>query len=167
MSQNTNDGAIAAEKPRDWPCNDRELHLDLMIDAFCRFRDMPNFETREVLVSLACSHDLNQNFSYGRYRIHVYEGAMLNILYMMSLMHNIASVRSYVYEHIARVTRLHKIVRMMAEEVEKNDVIDAFAGLYPPLKLFYVAYRNYGHENAATSCKSDRMSKSRMNSRRL
>lgn len=134
-------------KPADWPCNDRERRLDMMVDAFERFRNDPSFATKEALVALACQHDLNQNFSFGRYRIDVYEGALLNTLYMMSLVHNVASVRSYIYEHIARVTRMHKIVRMIACNIEKakpiGEDIEAFEGLFPPLKLFYISYRSY------------------------
>ena len=136
-----------ASKPADWPCNDREHRLDLMVDAFERFRNDPSFATKEVLVSLACQHDLNQNFSFGRYRIDIYEGALLNNLYMMSLMYNVASVRSYIYEHVARVTRMHKIVRMMTCNIEGakpvGENIEAFEGLFSSLELFYVSYRSY------------------------
>lgn len=136
-----------AARPSDWPCNERERRLDILIKAFDDFIDNPTFATKEVLVTFACDHDLNQNFSRGRFRIDDYEGALLNRLYMQALMHNVMSVRVYVYEHIVRVTRLYKMVRMIdVSETHSLDLpenIDAFQGLFPPLKLFYVAYRAY------------------------
>jgi len=135
----------SAHRPDDWPCNDRENRLDILTKAFNDFVEKPSFATKEVLVTFACEHDLNQNCSFGRFRIDPYEGAAINGLYMQSLMYNITSVRAYVYEHIARLTRLHKIVRMMDNEhvMQLDENIKAFEGLFPPLKLFYAAYQAY------------------------
>lgn len=137
-------------KPADWPANDREAKIENLSLAFDRYIKQPDYDTKEVLVSLACEHDLNQMSSRGEYRISEYEVMEINTLYTLALYHNITSVRVYVYQHIAYITRTHKIVAMIAKSAKGYpdipEMIEPFLRMYAQLRIFYVAYRDYIYE---------------------
>ncbi len=141
---------LPVEKPVDWPANDREVKIENLSSAFNQYIERPDYDTKEVLVSLACEYDFNQMSSKGVYRITEYEVMEINTLYTLSLQYNITSVRVYVYQHIAYMTRMHKIISMIArgakEFPEISEIIAPFANMYGQLRIFYISYGNYIHE---------------------
>ena len=72
-------------KPADWPRNYIERQLDFIYEAVNKFIDNPNYRTREALISLVTSYDLNQNSVVGVLRTTPYEVSIINSLYVERL----------------------------------------------------------------------------------
>lgn len=140
-----------ADRPDDWPCNGYEYRIERLCDAIDAFKAAPSYRTKEIVVSIACAHDLHEHTGCGRYRLTAYQTAMLNELYMFSFVHNFPSVRGFVYETISDTTRGMKLVSPMLRihpEGEKNAYPDGnpFVGLLPPLLLFHAGYQEYVYD---------------------
>ena len=140
-----------ADKPYDWPCNNREQHLEQLWSAAKAFIANPSYRTKEVVVSIACAYDLHEHTGCGRYRLTAYQTSLLNGLYLFSFVHNFPSVRGFVYETIADTTRGMKMVSpmfTMHPEGEKNAYPDGdpFAGLMHPLLLFHAGFQEYVYD---------------------
>lgn len=70
------------DKPKDWPANEIELHLDNISNCLDEFVKNPNHETKEILISLVSNYDLNQQSHLGILRTTKYEVAQINSLFI-------------------------------------------------------------------------------------
>ena len=130
------------DMPNDWPANETELHIDNINRCLDEFIKNPSYKTKEVLISLVSSYDLNQQSSIGLYRTTKYEVAQINSLFWRSLIYNITSLRTYLYELIGRKTRTQKMTSFLMKE--KGTVeIPEFASLFPQLLLYHITYQSY------------------------
>ena len=139
--------------PPDWPCNEREYHLEKVFRATEDFLCKPSYLTKEILISLVTSYDFHEHTGKGRYRITAYQSAILNSIYYSSLRSNLPSVRGFVYETIAESTRMMRIMSFlnsMHPDGEKNAYPDGnpFSGLLPPLLLFHAAFQEYVYDRS-------------------
>lgn len=136
-----------SEKPDDWPANNREIKLDAIYSMLQKFKDEPNYKNRELLISLASDHDLNETNSLGLMRITEYEVGLINCIYILSNVYQINSVKVYLYDLISETTHIKKLVDQCNPALGINDseegVIDPYNGLELSLKLYYFAYHNY------------------------
>lgn len=139
--------------PPDWPCNEREYHLEKVFRATEDFLCKPSYLTKEILISLVTSYDFHEHTGKGRYRITAYQSAILNSIYYSSLRSNLPSVRGLVYETIAESTRMMRIMSFlnsMHPDGEKNAYPDGnpCSGLLPPLLLFHAAFQEYVYDRS-------------------
>ena len=134
------------EKPSDWPANEHEYMLDQVFDCAKSFQKNPSYRTRDVLLSLISQHDFNQSVGLGWVRVTEYEAALINSLYIVGTTHNINSLKTFLYDVITQVTRLHKMASwcMRATGCEESPQIPAYEKvLLLPLKLYYFAYQKF------------------------
>lgn len=89
-----------AKKPEKWPANAREQILDTLCKCVEKFEKNPSYETREILLSLTCEHDLNLNDNLGVVRVTEYEVEILNFLYLMGTVYQISSLKTYIYNSL-------------------------------------------------------------------
>lgn len=129
------------EKPNDWPNNHIEQQLDLIHETVKKFLDNPNYRTREVLISLVTSYDLNQNSAVGILRTTPYEVAIINTLYVEASYMQCEALKVYLYELISVKTRIQKIVSWSS--FGANLHISEFDFLISQLKLYYYTYQRY------------------------
>lgn len=144
---------IFADKPKDWPANDREQTLDLISEWVGKFRENPTHRTREILCSLISEHDLNQHSERGIHRITEYEVGMINSLYVEATFYQINSIKTYLYSIISYVTKLQKMISwcMSAEKVEDSlRILPYEQGLIAPMKLYHLAYQKFDVEKSKT-----------------
>lgn len=130
------------DKPKDWPANEIELHLDNISNCLDEFVKNPNHETKEILISLVSNYDLNQQSHLGILRTTKYEVAQINSLFIKALTCNIPSLRVYLYELVGVKTRMQKMVSF-SSKTPQNLEIPEFNGLIPQLHLYYVTYLTY------------------------
>lgn len=130
------------DKPKNWPANAIELHLDNISNCLDKFVLNPNYKTKEILISLISSYDLNQQSHLGLLRTTEYEVAQINSLFIKALTYNIPSLRVYLYELVGVKTRMQKMVSFFSKS-PKNLEIPEFNGLFPQLHLYYVTYLTY------------------------
>ena len=128
-------------KPADWPQNYIERQLDFIYEAVNKFIDNPNYRTREALISLVTSYDLNQNSVVGVLRTTPYEVSIINSLYVEATYMQCEALKVYLYELISTKTRIQKIASWSSCGVNLN--IKEFDYLMPPLKLYYYTYQRY------------------------
>lgn len=138
------------EKPADWPANEHELILDRISDAVREFRENPSYITRDILVSLTNRHDLNQGIGCGAVRVTDYEVGTINYLYMVGTTYQIHSLKTYLYDIIAQVTKIQKIFSWLPS-VKASYRIPAYEeGLYWSLRLYHFAYQKFTVEKEKT-----------------
>lgn len=130
-------------KPADWPANEHELSIDRIYDCVKEFEKHPTYITRDVLVSLTNQHDLNQSVGCGIVRVTDYEVGIINSLYMMGSVYQINSLKTYLYDIITQVTRIHKIASWLAPSEESYCIPAYEKGLYEPLRLYHFAYQKF------------------------
>lgn len=128
-------------KPINWPQNHIERQLDLIFETTNRFMENPNYRTREALISLVTSYDLNQNSYVGVLRTTEYEVALINSLYIESAHMQCEALKVYLYELISIKTRMQKIASWSSFGGDLN--IKEFDNLMPQLKLYYYTYQRY------------------------
>lgn len=128
-------------KPENWPANADESALQNIFDAINRFINEPNYKTKEVLISLVSSYDLNQNSHLGLFRITEYESYFINRIYMYATMIQLNTVKTYLYELVGERARMINMLRKMQVGVNVDD--DAYEFLLPSLKLYYWIYSDY------------------------
>lgn len=128
-------------KPADWPRNYIERQLDFIYEAVNKFIDNPNYRTREALISLVTSYDLNQNSVVGVLRTTPYEVSIINSLYVEATYMQCEALKVYLYELISIKTRIQKIASWSSYGVNLN--IKEFDYLMPQLKLYYYTYQRY------------------------
>jgi hypothetical protein len=128
-------------KPENWPANADESALQNIFDAIKRFIDEPNYKTKEVLISLVSSYDLNQKSHLGLFRITEYEVCLINTIYLYAMRIQFNTAKTYLYELVGERARLVNTLRKMQSGVNVND--DAYEFLLPSLKLYYWIYSEY------------------------
>ena len=133
---------VKVDKPNDWPQNQREANLMNVLDAVEAFTKQPNYKNKEILHALINQVDLNEINEFGLFRNTDYEVAIINQLYFDATLINCESLKIYLYAHIARLTRTHKMIYNMRDTLgEKIDfLIKELSFLMPSLKLFYLCY---------------------------
>jgi len=136
---------IYPERPKEWPVNDRERKLDLVIFLAEKFIKNPDSETREQLISSVVKSEINETSNRGLIRVTDYEVCIINTLYMYSLCLNLASIRLFLYRTIADTTIFSKITYQTISN--ENDEIEAYTFLHPTLGFFYKIFYKYKHEN--------------------
>lgn len=139
----------ASNKPKDWPVNDREVLLENIYNALERYGDNPSFRTKEVVVSLAVSNDLNQRSYRGMLRISEFEVQLMNIIYTMSTIYQLNAVKNCLYEVIADTARVNQMMSWWSKQEGENE--DIFVKEYSewllfPMKLFYFSYQKFNYE---------------------
>lgn len=90
---------------------------------------------------------MNETSGYGMVRITEYEVGLINYLYLVSTVHQINSLKVYLYDLISEATFLHKCMvivnPILSKDGNENQFIEAYDGLNLPLKLYYLAYDKY------------------------
>ena len=71
------------DKPEDWPRNNRETNLDLILQAVENFKKEPSYKNKELLFSLIDITDLNEVDERGVVVFSEYETAVINKLYFV------------------------------------------------------------------------------------
>lgn len=134
-----------SDKPKDWPANEHEFILDRLCDCIEEFRQAPSYKTREVLLAQISQHDLNQSVGRGLVRVTEYEVQMINTLYLAASYYNINALKTYLYDVITQVTRLHIISALCApaEVSDSLDILPYEKALVWPLRLYYLVYHKY------------------------
>ncbi len=141
------------EKPVDWPANDREQDLDIVIHAVEKFDEKPSYRTREVLISTVSDFDLNQTSALGRCRVTEYEVGQINALYSWGLTHFCPALRCYLYSLIGQTTRYQKMQAYIMQSIGQDEMIgipEYENGLNFPLRLYYFAYQKFNVEKDKT-----------------
>lgn len=132
-------------KPSNWPQNNRESNLENIYNFFQVFLKEPNYKNKELLFALLNVTDINSINELGAVHICDYETALINELYLQATVHNCVSLKAYLYGHIARYTRLHKMLCNMNVFTGTNVgfEIKEYLGLTIQLKLFYACYADF------------------------
>ena len=129
------------DKPNGWPANDFECRLENLLTAIENFIDKPGYKTKEVLISLASTYDLNQNSGLGLFRITEYEAICINSIYSYASAIHLYTVKTFLYELLGERARL---VNMIAKMPGINGAKDkSYQYLLPNLKLYYMAYQQF------------------------
>ena len=137
------------EKPKDWPTNAIECQLENISIQLDRFYKNPSYKTKEVLISLISSYDLNQNSLKGLFRTTEYEVAQINALYISATVLNLNTLKTYLYDLVGRKTRMQKIASWFPDSNIALE-IEQFYGLIHQLKLYYVSYQQFTVEKNGT-----------------
>lgn len=136
---------ISVGKPDDWPCNHREVNLEVIAENAIRFIEQPDYINKEHLFSSIDLTDTNQVNELGTLRTCDYEVALINALYQIGGIINCVSLKVYLYGHIARLIQVHKTmvnaVSIFGEHEEYD--IQELHRLWSPLLLFYYCYSDY------------------------
>ena len=127
-------------KPTDWPNNGRECALENIWISLTDFLENPNYRTKEVLVSLVCHHDLNQDSQIGLHRITDYEVQLINSLYVYAGAIHLNCLKTYLYDIIHKLTRENILISKM---LNNNPTIEAYKNLINPLKFYHCACFNF------------------------
>ena len=137
------------DKPKNWPANAIERHLDNIVDQIDKFKKDPSYKNKEILVSLVTAYDLNQRSMLGLFRTTEYEVARINTLFLEANFLQLNSLKTYLYELVGYKTRMQKIVSWFPQTDEILKV-DLFNGLFPQLKLYYLTYQKFTVEKDKT-----------------
>ncbi len=132
------------EKPKDWPCNNREATLEMIYNAVQRFIATPDYKNREALFTILNPTDINEIDERGLVAFREYEVALINELYTIGMFTNCQSLKIYLYGHIARFTRLFKFI--CQNEILNgctSTYIKEYESLHPSLRMFYLTYRDF------------------------
>ena len=133
-------------KPADWPCNNREAHLETIYQLVEQFRNEPNYKNKELLFAAIDATDINEINDLGRVRLCDYEIALINELSLAALLMNCYSLKVYLYGHIERYARMHKMLYKMSfyfNGAGETFEIKEYDYLCPELRMFYVCYAEY------------------------
>lgn len=133
-------------KPDKWPANAIECQLDNIQKQLEMFKKNPNYKNKEVLISLVNDYDLNQRSAIGLFRTTEYEVAIINSLFVESYLLQFNSLKVYLYELVSLKTRMQKILSWFPE-ASRDIEVKEFLGLFPQLKLHYLAYQKFTVEN--------------------
>ena len=131
---------IEPDKPDEWPANARECSLENLWVALNSFLKDPNHKTKEVLLSLVCHYDLNQDSQIGLHRVTEYEVYLINSLYVLAGTINLNSLKTYLYEIVHKTTREHI---MLCKMIDIDHNINSYDLLIDSLKLYYASCHNF------------------------
>lgn len=143
---------INVNKPLDWPQNQREARLSNIEYALKKFNAEPNYERKEVLLSLIAEIDPNQYDAFGTMRISYYEVLLINKLYIWAKAINLPDLILHLYKEITETTRYFNMFSKMNIGIGESFDLNRYSGLLPPLKLYFIAYRNYNYYKSRSFC---------------
>lgn len=129
------------DKPNGWPANDFECRLENLLTAIENFIDKPGYKTKEVLVSLVSTYDLNQKSGLGLFRITEYEAVCINTIYSYASIIQLYTAKTYLYELLGERARLINMISKMPGMDGIND--EAYQYLLPNLALYYSTYQQF------------------------
>ncbi|MEG0959971.1 MAG: hypothetical protein RSC93_11305 [Erysipelotrichaceae bacterium] len=139
----------AKNKPYDWPVNGKEVILENIYVSLNNFIENPGYKTKESIVCLVSSYDLNQQSYEGIYRVSDFEVRLINTIFIKATQCNLNAVKTYIYTIISDTVRLQKSMSFVSEVLkEKSDIriIPYEEGLLYTLKLYYFAYQRFNYE---------------------
>ncbi len=139
----------SADKPSDWPANNREVLLENIYRATEEFKKNPGYRTKELVLSLISEHDLNQRSYEGLHRVTEFEVELINILYLTGAAYQINALKVCLYEIVGDTTRMQKMVSWISPLLNDNDTLAIKAYdevLLLPLKLYHYAYQKFNVE---------------------
>ncbi len=87
-----------------------------------KFKLNPNYKNKEVLISLICNYDLNQQSTIGLCRTTNYEVAIINSLFIEANFLQLNSLKTYLYELVGFKTRMQKMLSWIPNVRETLDV---------------------------------------------
>ena len=129
------------DKPEGWPANAFECRLENLLNAIEEFVEKPGYRTKEILVSLVSTYDLNQKSGLGLFRITEYEAMCINTIYTYASIIQLYTAKTYLYELVGERARLvNMIAKMPGIDVAKDE---AYQFLLPSLKLYYLTYQQF------------------------
>ena len=131
----------APTKPENWPANALECTLQNILDAIENFIDNPGYRTKEVLISLVSTYDLNQKSHLGLFRITEYEAYCINTIYLYAGAIQLHTAKTYLYEFLGERAQWMNMVNRMPDDIKVDD--NAYQFLFPNLKLYYSIYLEY------------------------
>lgn len=131
------------EKPANWPRNNGEANLSLIMEFIEKFKNQPNYKNKEILFSLIDVTDINEIDERGEIVFCEYETAILNHLYLEAMFLGLDNLKIYLYGYIARKSRLYKFSRHMGIIKSSSAYIKEYEGLAPTLRLFYYCYAEF------------------------
>lgn len=135
------------DKPEDWPRNNRETNLDLILQAVENFKKEPSYKNKELLFSLIDITDLNEVDERGVVVFSEYETAVINKLYFEAQFLGCDSLKMYLYGYVTRRAREYKFIRRFAVLPDSSSIyIKEFLALGLPVRLFYLAYTIFNIE---------------------
>ena len=135
------------DKPEDWPRNNRETNLDLILQAVENFKKEPSYKNKELLFSLIDITDLNEVDERGVIVFSEYETAVINKLYFEAQFLGCYSLKMYLYGYVTRRAREYKFIRRFAVLPDSSSIyIKEFLALVLPVRLFYLAYTIFNIE---------------------
>ncbi|NCB48204.1 MAG: hypothetical protein EOM55_01040 [Clostridia bacterium] len=143
---------IKVDKPQNWPQNQREAKLNNVLYAVKKFQGEPNYANKEIVLSLITEIDPNQHDDFGLMRISDYEIAIINELYFYATILNLAGLKIFLYKEITETTRIFNMLSKFNEKPRNFNDIEKYATLILPLKLFYIAYRNFNYYKERSFC---------------
>lgn len=135
-------------KPYKWPANFHEEILEKIYIKVNEFIEDPSYKTKEVLLSLICEHDLNQHTMKGLIRVTEYEVKIINNLYFIGTIHQINSLKVFLYKLISENIYLQKIkslypFTMNIKNRETMRIKEYEEGLELSLRLYYFAFQKF------------------------
>lgn len=130
------------QKPEGWPANAIECQLENIQYQVKKFKLNPNYKNKEVLISLICNYDLNQQSTIGLCRTTNYEVAIINSLFIEANFLQLNSLKTYLYELVGFKTRMQKMLSWIPNVRETLDV-KQFSSLFHSLKLYYLSYQKF------------------------
>ena len=128
------------EEPENWPYNDKEVAIQRVYDALTNFIENPNYETKEIIMSLCIQNDINEFSSKGWFRNTEYEISMYNEIYFLATVTCMHSVKIFLYRCLYEMVVSNKMINMMTGE--ENNYLEIANNLCLPLRLFYFSYFN-------------------------
>lgn len=131
-----------SNKPDKWPANAVECQLENIYAVINKFKEIPNFKNKEILVSLISKYDLNQQSNIGIHRTTDYEVALINSLFFEASVLGIEILKTFLYDLVGHKTRMQKMVSWFPVGDEPLE-IRAFLDLILPLKLYHLAYQSF------------------------
>lgn len=85
------------EKPADWPRNNGEANLELVLRTVDKFKKDPSYKNKELLLSLIDVTDPNEFDERGLVVYSEYESAVINKLYLDAMLLGCQSLKLYLY----------------------------------------------------------------------
>jgi hypothetical protein len=143
----------SSDKPSDWPANNREFILEKIYHATEKFKETPEYRTKEILLALVSEYDLNQRSYEGLYRVTEYEVELINILYLTGAAYQINALKVYLYEVVGDTTRMQKMVSWFTPALGDDNLLSDTLSvkaydniLLLPLKFYHYAYQKFNVE---------------------
>lgn len=135
-------------KPKDWPANDRERFLDVVVRLLKDFVSHPSYKTKDAIVAISCNYDYHQKLMLGMCRVTDYEVMLVNSIYKAAHHYFLFFLQARLYEIVADVAWAENCAWKCSAMLPGRAPmifrpIEAYTKLEKPLRLFYFAYQEY------------------------